>query len=127
MTTLNELTKEWMSAKADERLANIRRITIEEQILKHCEHKEEGSLTTDIGDGIKITTTGKVTYKADLCKLDELTEGWPEEMKPVKVALKLDETVLKKIRKDNPALWKTLARAVEVKPAKTGVSISIEE
>jgi hypothetical protein len=48
-------------------------------------------------------------------------------MKPVKVALKLDETVLKKIRKDNPALWKTLARAVEVKPAKTGVSISIEE
>lgn len=127
MTTLGELTKEWMAAKTDERLANIRRISVEEQILKLCEHKEEGSLTTDIGDGIKITTTGKVTYKADLGKLDELTEGWPEEMKPVKLALKLDETVLKKIRRDNPSLWKTLARAVEVKPAKTGVAISIEE
>jgi hypothetical protein len=127
MATLQELTKEWMGAKADERLANLRRITVEEQILKMCEHKEEGSVTTDAGDGIKITTTGKVTYKADLITLDELTEGWPEEMKPVKLALKLDETLLKKIRRENPALWKSIARAVEVKPAKTGVSISIEE
>ena len=116
-----------MAAKSDERLANIRRITIEEQILKMVERKEEGSLTTDAGDGIKITTTGKNSYKVDAVKLDELTDGWPEEMKPVSLALKVDETRLKKIRAENPALWKTIARAVEVKPAKTGVSISIEE
>jgi hypothetical protein len=127
MTRIAELTNEWMSARADERLANIRRITIEEQILKLVEHREEGSLTTDAGNGIKITTTGKISYKADPIKLDELTDGWPEEMKPVHFSLKVDETRLKKIRAENPALWKTLARAVEVKPAKTGVSISIEE
>jgi hypothetical protein len=127
MTTLKELTKEWMDAKADERLANIRRITIEEQILKMVEHKEEGSLTTDAGDGVKITTTGKISYKADAIKLDELTDGWPEEIKPVHLALKVDETRLKKIRAENPALWKQIAKAVEVKPAKTGVSILIEE
>jgi hypothetical protein len=127
MTRLAELTNEWMAARADERLANIRRITIEEQILKLVEHREEGSLTTDAGNGIKITTTGKISYKADPIKLDELTDGWPEEMKPVHFSLKVDETRLKKIRAENPALWKTLARAVEVKPAKTGVSISIEE
>jgi hypothetical protein len=127
MTRLAELTNEWMAARADERLANIRRITIEEQILKLVEHREEGSLTTDAGNGIKITTTGKISYKADPIKLDELTDGWPEEMKPVSLALKVDETRLKKIRAENPALWKTIARAVEVKPAKTGVSITIEE
>jgi hypothetical protein len=127
MTRLSELTNEWMAARADERLANIRRITIEEQILKLVEHREEGSLTTDAGNGIKITTTGKISYKADPIKLDELTDGWPEEMKPVHFSLKVDETRLKKIRAENPALWKTIARAVEVKPAKTGVSITIEE
>jgi hypothetical protein len=127
MTTLLQLSNDWLAAKTDERLANSRRVSIEEQIIKLAATKEEGSLTTDAGDGFKITTTGKITYKADAIKLDELTDGWPAEIKPVSLALKVDETRLKKIRAENPALWKTIARAVEVKPAKTGVSISIEE
>lgn len=126
MSTLKELTNEWLAAKADERLANLRRITIEDAILQLVEHKEEGSLTTDAGDGIKITTTGKLSYKVDVQMLDKLTMDWEQATKPLKVEVKADETKLKKIRRDNPTLWREIASAVEIKPQKTGVSIEIE-
>lgn len=127
MATVKELTNDWMAAKTDERLANLRRIAIEEQLVKLVNTKEEGSITTDIGDGIKVTTTGKLSYKVDRVTLDELTEGWPDDIRPVRLELKVDETRLKKIRAEQPKLWSQIARAVEVKPQKTGVSIEIEE
>lgn len=127
MATVKELTNDWMAAKTDERLANLRRIAIEEQLVKLVNTKEEGSVTTDIGDGIKVTTTGKLSYKVDRVTLDELTENWPEDIRPVRLELKVDETRLKKIRAEQPKLWSQIARAVEVKPQKTGVSIEIEE
>ncbi|CAB4157814.1 hypothetical protein UFOVP686_44 [uncultured Caudovirales phage] len=127
MATVKELTNDWMAAKTDERLANLRRIAIEEQLVKLVSTKEEGSITTDIGDGIKVTTTGKLSYKVDRVTLDELTESWPEDIRPVRLELKVDETRLKKIRAEQPKLWSQIARAVEVKPQKTGVSIEIEE
>lgn len=126
MSTLKELTNLWMAAKADERLANIRRVTIEDQILNMVEHKEEGSMTIDAGDGIKITTTGKLSYKADVQLLDKLTMNWEQSTKPLKIEVKADETKLKKIRRENPNLWREIAKAVEIKPQKTGVSIEIE-
>lgn len=127
MATVKELTNDWVAAKTDERLANLRRIAIEEQLVKLVSTKEEGSITTDIGDGIKVTTTGKLSYKVDRVTLDELTESWPEDIRPVRLELKVDETRLKKIRAEQPKLWSQIARAVEVKPQKTGVSIEIEE
>jgi hypothetical protein len=127
MTTAKELTNEWLAAKTDERLANLRRIAVEEQLVKLVNTKEEGSTTTDIGDGIKITTVGKLSYKVDRIKLDEMTESWPDDIRPLRLELKVDETRLKKIRSEQPALWSKIARAVEVKPQKTGVSIEIEE
>ncbi len=127
MATVKELTNDWLAAKTDERLANLRRIAIEEALIKLVNTKEEGSVTTDIGDGIKITTTGKLSYKVDRVTLDELTESWPEDIRPLRLELKVDETRLKKIRSEQPALWSQIARAIEVKPQKTGVSIEIEE
>jgi hypothetical protein len=127
MPTAKELTNEWLAAKTDERLANLRRIAVEEQLVKLVNTKEEGSTTTDIGDGIKITTVGKLSYKVDRIKLDEMTESWPDDIRPLRLELKVDETRLKKIRSEQPALWSKIARAVEVKPQKTGVSIEIEE
>ncbi len=126
MSTLKELTNEWLAAKADERLANIRRVTIEDAILQMVEHKEEGSITTDAGDGIKITTTGKLSYKVDVQMLDKLTIDWDQTEKPLKVKVEADETKLKKIRRDNPTLWRQISKAIEVRAQKTGVAIEIE-
>lgn len=126
MSTLKELTNEWLAAKADERLANIRRVTIEDAILQMVEHKEEGSITTDAGDGIKITTTGKLSYKVDVQMLDKLTLDWEQTEKPLKVKVEADEGKLKKIRRDNPTLWRQISKAIEVRAQKTGVAIEIE-
>jgi hypothetical protein len=126
MATLKNLSTLWLAAKQLERSAQAERIQIEEQIIALCDTKEEGSSTQDIGDGVKITTTGKLTYKADLSLLDELTDLWPEDSKPVKLSLKLDESVLKNIRRNEPELWRSIAKVVEVKPAKTGVVVSFE-
>lgn len=127
MNTLKELSTLWLAAKQLERSAQAERIQIEEQIIALCDTKEEGSSTQDLGNGVKITTTGKLTYKADLAVLDELTDGWPEDFKPVKITLKLEESVLKHIRRNEPELWRSIAKVVQVKPAKTGVVVSFEE
>lgn len=127
MATLQELTKQWLEAKADERLANSRRLAIESEMLNKLELREEGSVTTDIGEGMKITTTGKLSYKVDVQMLDQLTMDWTPDMKPLKVKVEADDTKLKRIRHDNPALWKQIAKAVEVKPQKTAITVSIEE
>lgn len=125
--TLETLTEQWLAAKARETLAKDHRVAIEEQMLKIVDCKEEGSTTTSLPDGTKITATGKLSYKVDAILLDEITNDWPEEFKPVHLALKVDETKLKHIRAKSPDMWKTIARAIEVQPAKTGITIKKSE
>jgi hypothetical protein len=72
---------------------------------------------------VKITLTGKLTYKVDMAKLQALVASWPEDTRPIKTKVEADETKLKAIRAGAPKLWAQLATAVETKPAKTGVSI----
>jgi len=115
--TAEELAQHWLQAKRDELAANNRRIDIEQQILALFPAKEEGSSSTALENGMKLKTTGKLTYKADLDKLLALTAGWPE--KPVKTKVEADESLLKAIRTDRPDLWRQIAPAITVKPAKT--------
>jgi hypothetical protein len=119
--TAEELAQHWLQAKRDELAANNRRIDIEQQILALFPPKEEGSSSTALENGMKLKTTGKLTYKADLDKLLALTAGWPE--KPVKTKVEADESLLKAIRTDRPDLWRQIAPAITVKPAKTYIVI----
>jgi hypothetical protein len=119
--TAEELAQHWLQAKRDEIAANNRRIDIEQQILALFPPKEEGSSSTALANGMKLKTTGKLTYKADLDKLLALTAGWPE--KPVKTKVEADESLLKAIRTDRPDLWRQIAPAITVKPAKTYIVI----
>jgi hypothetical protein len=70
---------------------------------------------------MKLKTTGKLTYKADVDRLLELTAAWPE--KPIKTKVEADESLLKAIRHDRPDLWRQIAPAITVKPAKTYIVI----
>jgi hypothetical protein len=119
--TAEELAQHWLQAKRDELAANNRRVDIEQQILALFPPKEEGSSSTALENGMKLKTTGKLTYKADLDKLLALTAGWPE--KPVKTKVEADESLLKAIRTDRPDLWRQIAPAITVKPAKTYIVI----
>lgn len=119
---LKALSTLWLEAKAKEAEAASQRIAIEKAIIELVGAKEEGSKSTE-SDGIKITTTGRLSYKADATELLTLTMAWPVDIQPAYLAPKVDETRLKKIRAERPDLWKEIARAVEVKPQKTGVTI----
>ena len=127
MDNIDRLATLWRHAKEREDTARADRIKIEEQLLKAHPAKEEGSETFKTPQGVKITITGKISYKADVDKLIALAGGWPEDIRPIKTKVEADETRLKAIRQHRPDLWAAIAGAVTTKPAKTGVSIDFEE
>ena len=59
-----QLAEMWLDAKRLEMQATEKRIAIEESIIDRVGFREEGSKTTTLDNGVKITTTGKLTYKA---------------------------------------------------------------
>lgn len=123
MNELDALAGFWAAAKEREDAARDERVEIENKILALHPAREEGSETFATPAGVKITLTGKVTYKSDIDKLTTLTAGWPDELRPVRIKTVADESMLKAIRSQRPDLWKTIASAIETKPAKTGVKI----
>lgn len=121
--TVAELTQKLIEAKRIENEANANRVAIETQIISLLGVKEEGSQTHDLENGMKITITGKLSYKADIEKLLELSERLPENLRPIKVETKADETGLKYLRNNEPEAWKVISKAVTISPAKPSVTI----
>jgi hypothetical protein len=122
---LEHLAERWLTVKDAERQANAERLRIEDKILALSPAKEEGSSSLTLTNGYKLKMIGKLSYKADLDALLEITANWPEEQKPVKTETKADEAALKFLRANRPDLWSRIAPAVTTKPMKT--SITIEE
>lgn len=114
----------WLQAKQDEQAANRRRLEIEAHIIASLGCPEDASRTHTL-NGFKVTTTGKLTYKADLAQLALLAMALPESLRPIKTESRLDEVGAKWLRNNEPQYWSVLAPAIEVKPAK--VAIKIEE
>ena len=122
--TLDELVTQYIDAKRAEDAANARRVHLEQQILAFAPAKEEGSQTTTLASGMKLTTTGKLSYKVDdLDALREITRSWDDNLVPLKTTTTLDEAGCKYLRAERPELWVQLARVVTTKPAKTSVSV----
>ncbi len=121
MPTAEQLAGDWIAAKKAENEAINRRVQIEQEILKVLPPKEEGTQTTILTNGMRLKTQGKLTYKADIDRLLSLTSSWPE--KPVKTKIEADESLLKAIRTDRPDLWRQIAPAITLKPAKTYILI----
>ena len=121
---LDDLAEAWLEAKAAERRANTERRTIEDQILAQLNSvKEEGRTTRTLQSGLKIVAVGKLSYKAEIEELIELSEGWPSHLKPYKTKVETDEAKLKELRETRPDIWRKLADVVTVKPLKTAITI----
>ena len=124
---LEHLAERWLIVKDAERQANAERLRIEDKILELHPAKEEGSSNWTLTNGYKLKMTGKLSYKADLDVLLEITAEWPEEQRPVKTETKADDAALKFLRTNRPDLWKRIAQAVTTKPMKTAVTIEETE
>lgn len=121
--TLDQLVTAWIEAKRKEDAANAERLAIEQAICETSPPKEEGASTVELAGGMKLTLTGKLTYKVDVAKLQVLAQQLPENVRPLKTETKADETGLKYLRAKEPALWALIAPAIEVKPGKTAVRV----
>ena len=127
MDKIDELANKWAIAKQKEDAARDERVDVEKQIIALHPAREEGAETFATPNGVKISLTGKLTYKADMTKLLAITASWPEEARPIKTEVKADESILKALREHSPEAWKQLAEAVTVTPAKTGVKVVFKE
>lgn len=127
MEKIDELAIKWSIAKQKENAARDERVAIEDEIIALHPAREEGSESFATPMGVKISLTGKLTYKADLPKLLEITQNWPLEAKPIKTEVKADESILRALRENSPEAWLQLAPAITVTPAKTGVKVMFKE
>lgn len=121
MDQLKDLSTQWLEAKAREKQANSDRIAIEEKIVAITGKRDEGSKTHDIGD-FKITVTGKINYKMDWKKWDEVKAQVPAELHPVKLKPEVDAKGIGWLRDNKPELYALVP--VEIAPAKTGIEIA---
>lgn len=127
MDKIDELAIKWSIAKQKEDKARDERVDVEKQIIALHPAREEGSETFATPQGVKISLTGKLTYKVDMTKLMAITANWPEEARPVKTEIKADESILKALREHSPEAWLQIAPAITVTPAKTGVKVVFKE
>lgn len=127
MDKIDELAIKWSIAKQKEDKARDERVEVERQIIALHPAREEGSETFATPQGVKISLTGKLTYKVDMTKLLAITSNWPEEARPVKTEIKADESILKALREHSPDAWRQIAPAITVTPAKTGVKVVFKE
>jgi len=120
MRTELEIAEDLFKAKQAEKQAERDRIALEEELVAVLGKRDEGSKTHTVG-GYKVTITGRISRKIDWEKFDKVSSKIPENLWPVKRTL--DETGVKYLANNEPQLYKILAPALTVEPAKTTVQI----
>lgn len=124
MRTEVEIANELFEARDAEKKANERRVELEEELIALLGQKEEGSQTHEVGD-YKVTITGKLIRKIDWDLYDKsIAAKIPESLQPVKVKRELDDSGVKYLANNEPQIYRLLAKALTIKPAKTAVTIS---
>lgn len=121
MNNLELLAANWLEAKASERCANLKRISIEEAMMDYI----KGATTTALDNGYRIVTTNRTNFRADIDALETIVSGWDRALVPLKTQTVLDDTKLKNLREHHPKLWRQIAEVVESKPAKPHVSVVV--
>lgn len=123
MRTETEIAEELYYANLDEKLAKERRIKLEQELIDIVGARKEGAQTHTIGV-YKVTITGKLNRKINWELFDQSIAGKiPASLHPVKIKRELDETGVKYIENNEPQIYKLLAPALTVEPAKTNVKI----
>jgi hypothetical protein len=125
MNNLELLAANWLEAKASERCANLKRISIEEAMMDYIKPNKEGATTTALDNGYRIVVTNRTNFRADIEALENIVSGWDRALVPLKTQTVLDDTKLKDLREHHPKLWREVAEVVESNPAKTHISVVV--
>lgn len=124
--TVKELAAEFLLAKKAENDAKDKRISIEAELAALLEFPEEGSKTHNVDD-YKIVIKGVINRKLDEEKWQQIESQIPENLRPVKTKLVLDDTGVKWLKNNEPEIYAIAAEAITVTPGKTSVSVEHKE
>jgi hypothetical protein len=118
--TLDTLKAAWRKAKADEETAKEHRLAIENRILAVLGDMvpEEGSVSTD---GVTVRTS--FYRKWDQDRLTQLSEAIDPAYWPFKVEWKEDRKASRVFEERFPELWRHVANALTLTPAKPAVKV----
>lgn len=119
-TTVGDLCRSWLTAKAEESAANRRRLQIEADIVAKVGARTEGSQTSE-ADGFKVTTTGKQSISMDWDKWEQVKATIAANLWPVKTKSEVDAKGVRYLQLNEPEVYAKLP--IEVKPAKTAVEV----
>jgi len=123
---LATLANELFAAKQAEKSAKAERIQAEKAIGLLVETAEKGSKTVDAGNGIRITVTRGITFKADMDAIRSLTI--PEEVMPITMvpaSYKFDPKKYESVRENHPDIAAKLANCVTATPKKLAVTMKV--
>jgi len=121
-TSLIELSRAWLEAKAAEEAANKRRIEIEDALIAQLGARTEGAQTHDIGE-FKVVITGVISRMLNKEVWESIKDKLPLEIRPVTYEPKLDITGVKWLQAHQPDNYKILAQALTIKQGKFSVRI----
>ena len=120
----------FVQARGAEKQAKMTRIVAENAIAAVVEGPEKGQITRNLPDGTKIVVKRSVIYHCDASAIKQTCEDFgktnnAEVYVPLKSSTKieLDVKVYEHYRKNYPDFFLLLAKHVQVKPAKTSVTV----
>lgn len=119
-----------VAAKAAEQQAKATRIVAENALIAAIKGPEKGQVSRNLSDGTKIVVKRCIIYHCDVAAIKQTCVDFEDKHKakvhvPLKSSTKteLDVEAYEFYRKNYPDFFSILAAHVQVKPAKTSVTI----
>ena len=103
--------------------AKLARVAHEARILPFLEQVEEGSKTTTLANGTKVTVKNGYNRSLDQEGWNRIKHKIPEKLHPVQLKEVLSDTSLRYLKNNEPDFYKEMAAVVTTSPAKPYLTI----
>jgi hypothetical protein len=128
--TPEDIAQEYLAAKKALNLAQAALDALAEELVDQVDGRQdgdEGSKTYGL-DGFKVEVKRSMNRKpAEKTSIDAIAALKLGELTPLKIETKLDETGLKYLKSNEPAIYARIAPHIVAKPAKVSVTVTRTE
>jgi hypothetical protein len=121
--SLESLVSRLAELKQIEEDARLARVAHEAIILPFLEQVPQGSKTTTLADGRKVTVKNGDSYSVDWQAWKQVKNDIPDELKPVQLKEVLSETKLRYLMNNEVDTYKAIAKCFVARPQKPGITV----
>ena len=107
---LTTLVDQWQALKKKEEDARLARVAHEALMLPYLEQVPQGSKTTTLSDGRKVTVKDGDSYTVDWQAWKQVKHSIPDKLKPIKLREVLSETELRYLMRNEVDTYKAIAK-----------------